>query len=895
MRKLYLLCAFLFFFSEGICQKSPCVIQLSYPKEYPFLETSLQIFEKKNSKDTLILYKRLFIPEINFTFESYKSYQTSVHSPFFDSVQVTFNADTLHCPLVISLKPKEKTLELKEVVIKAEKERFERQGDTLVIRVKDSDARPHAEANTLFDRIQGLESNGNGSLRVLGKNVQEVTVDGKKIFGGVGSLTLDNIKADMIERMEFIESSPTTHLKQNTLNLVLKPTKKKGIYGNISGGYGNNQNYITNSRFSKIMPKGFVSGFSTANSINERGIDPKTLEEMTVRNYKKTLNRQGSAIGLYETDLTQETQNQLPINQRLQGNNRYADMGFNITHIRSKVEMDGFVVGIANQNYQWQRRTNFSLFNSINQTVETTQNRTERLQHAHAQLNLAWKLNPKTTFQFANQIQINGNQITQRDTIQSFIDSFYSINTATRQLSQTDALFDNILQVSGVHKGKKQGIVSSLYFQMHTSLPSENKIFSNRTDSFSASKQQSQALTKDNSLHYISTQFLHARPLTRRILVEGKLNFTNRQVQIWQQTDQLNLPFPSENSSLVNINQEKIAKIESGLYLFYKRPKTQIISGLGYWKWLVQRDSDGLQFRDSPHFWLNPFTKMNFRLSTSTLAIKFAREPYLPTWQNTLAILDSSEVFNLVRGNFRLQHYRQNSSDLTFTSASKNGYQVNLSINYQQIEQGSIINRNEFNLQTGAFESTFTNAKEPTSVYNAHFTLFRIQPNSRFTWFFLGGLLGVNSLMETQNQLTTLRTRFGFTQLSATLKINSGFQVRANMKSQFSFLENRLQSNHQLILRNNLDLGKKWYIDSHLRFNANVTEQTQVQSFFDAELSRYFLRNNQCKAAIVLKNIFNTPFERTISQTNNSQISNEINYLPFTSVLSFTFYPEKWK
>lgn len=866
-----------------------------YPIEYPIQGTSLFIYEKSNTSDSLVLQKELSVPQVSYTFKPSISYKIAVFSPFLSSATPTyFKADTLRCPLNIYLKPIEKTFDLKEITVKAERQRFEKQGDTLVIHVKDSDARPHAEAHTLFDRIQGLESSGNGSLRVLGKNVQEVTVDGKKIFGGVGSLTLDNIKANMIERMEFIESSPSSPQQQNTLNIVLKANRKKGIYGNISAGYGNNQSYAANARFSKIMPKGFLSAFTTANSINDRGIDPKTLEEMTVQNYKKTMNRQGSAIGLYETDLAQETQNQLPIHQRLQGINQYADMGFNVTHIGPKLEIDGFVIGIANQNNQEQRQTSYTVFNTATQNLESLKNKFEQLRHAHAQINLTWKINPKTTFQLSNQLQLGESQLAQTDSIQSLIERFNTNSLTTRQISQNTSLLDNILQMSGVRKGKKPGVVSSLYYQMHYTLPSEDKIFSNFLTSFSGNQAQNQALEKNNQIKYSNAQFIHARPLTRRLLLEGKLKYAYQHVQLWQRTEPLDNTLTPKNSSFINMNQEQTTKIESGLYIFYKRPKTQIISGLGYWHWLIHRQADELKFEDAPNFWLNPFTKVNFRISNSSLSYKFAREPYLPTWQAALGIVDSSEVFNLVRGNHRLQHYRQNSSDLTFTSSTKNGYQVNFSLSYRQIEQ-EIINRNEFNPQNGSFESTFSNAQEPTSVYNAHVTLFRLRPQSRFTWFFLGGILGVNSLMETQNELTPLQTRLGFTQINSTLKLREGFQIRADMRSHYSFLAGRWQSNHQLTLRNSLDIGKKWYFDSYLRFNANVTDRFQIQSFVNTELSRYFLKNQKLKASWVIRNATNTKQEVSISQSNNTIATNAILHLPFTTLLKFTLYPERWK
>lgn len=170
---------------------------------------------------------------------------------------------------------KERTIALEEVVIKQKRKRFEYKGDSLIINLHTDDARPHASAKTLFEKVQGLTIDWGDNISIHGKPVTAITIDGKTIFGGLPALTLDNIKADMIERMEFIETTDASGKTQSTLNLKLKEDRKNGGFGNIGAGFAPNARYSVNGNFSKITSKGFFNVFSSANNINEKGIDSK--------------------------------------------------------------------------------------------------------------------------------------------------------------------------------------------------------------------------------------------------------------------------------------------------------------------------------------------------------------------------------------------------------------------------------------------------------------------------------------------------------------------------------------------------------------------------------------------------------------------------------------------
>lgn len=858
----------------------------------PLQNINFLIYQKQGNKDSLIFNIKSKKTEVSFSVLPGKNYKIVTISDCCESISKLFSADTISKNHVFNLILKEKTIDLKELIVRSKKDRYEQKGDTLVINIKDEDFRPHAGANTLFDRIQGLNMGMGGNVSILGKNVQEVTVDGKRIFGGVASLTLENIKADMIDQMEFIESNAANGQKQNTLNLRLKENKKNGGYGNLGIGYGNNKNHSLNGNFSKITQKGFINIFSTSNTINERGIDPKTVERITINTFKKSMNQSGSIIGLYDTK-TENSENEITrYNTNLLGLNRYFDSGLNYTYSFKKIEFDSFIFANLNKKNVLQESNKLTTINTTNQSI--TENRVyfENIKSINANFNLTWKISPKATIRLSNQLNSLDNRSIYKDTINSTFEELNINNFTQRNVKSDDYKFENIFQISGIKKGKKRGVVNSAYYQIVNTIPTENISFINNSTAFLTQRFQNQNILKENNSVYSNLQIVRSQPLNKRILLEGKIKQVTNTIILKQNNEIFNLNIKPSHSMFEN--KESNILTESSLYLLYKKPKFDLITGVGYWNWKVNRQTLTEKHAISPNFILNPFTKINFKLQKTNLSVKYAKEPFLPNWKSTINVADSSNLFALNYGNIYLNYFSQNAIDINASTSTNKGYQFSLNFNYN-LATNALITKNTLDENYGVFASTFVNSEKPISNWNINLTAFQIKLNSKFSWFFLGGYFMTNSLVKTQNNLTAIKTNFGFLNFNTTLKLQKGAYIRANWKSQFNSLQGEFQSNHILTLKSEVDLRNKWYLDSGLRINANKTQAFNSQWFLDTELSKFLLKKNDLKTSLVLKNILNTKNDINITQSNNSQATTSTNYLPLTVLFKLTFYPETWK
>lgn len=115
-----------------------------------------------------------------------------------------------------------------------------------------SHIRVNANANVeeMLGRLPGLLIDGAGNITYNGQKVQRVLVDGRELFGPDITMVTRTLNADMIARVQLIDSKTKqaqftgvdNGQRIKTLNLVLKEDSKKGYFVKAEGG-GDAQNY----------------------------------------------------------------------------------------------------------------------------------------------------------------------------------------------------------------------------------------------------------------------------------------------------------------------------------------------------------------------------------------------------------------------------------------------------------------------------------------------------------------------------------------------------------------------------------------------------------------------------------------------------------------------------
>ncbi|MGL5731679.1 MAG: carboxypeptidase-like regulatory domain-containing protein, partial [Bacteroidales bacterium] len=237
-----------------------------------------------------------------------------------------------HAQLNIHLK--EQTVDLDEAVIQGKVPDIVLKQDTMEFNADSYKVKEGSPIEDLIRKLPGVQISSDGKITVEGKEINEILVDGRKFFGNDQSITLKNLPADMVNKVQIIDKKSkeeevtgfSTEEKEKVLNLTIKPDKKKGLFGFGTAGYGTKNRYML-----RAMANSFLGEDKLSLIVNTRNLqgdanvgagsylmgDP-TQEEIAAnvnKEFKKGVNLDGSIGFKHNTDKdisSRSSQNLLP-------------------------------------------------------------------------------------------------------------------------------------------------------------------------------------------------------------------------------------------------------------------------------------------------------------------------------------------------------------------------------------------------------------------------------------------------------------------------------------------------------------------------------------------------------------------------------------------------------
>ncbi|MDE3144460.1 MAG: outer membrane beta-barrel protein [Bacteroidota bacterium] len=162
---------------------------------------------------------------------------------------------------------------LQEVIVKQSISAIRLKGDTTEYKADSFHVQADASVEDLLKKLPGIQVDKTGQITAQGEKVQKVLVDGEEFFGDDPTLVTQNIRADMVDKVQVFDkkSDQATFTgiddgqKTKTINLKLKDDKKNGYFGKINagaatGGYHDNQALFNSFRKKqKFAAYGIVS------------------------------------------------------------------------------------------------------------------------------------------------------------------------------------------------------------------------------------------------------------------------------------------------------------------------------------------------------------------------------------------------------------------------------------------------------------------------------------------------------------------------------------------------------------------------------------------------------------------------------------------------------------
>ena len=123
--------------------------------------------------------------------------------------------------------------------------------DTLEFNVKSFKTKKDANVEDLLKQLPGVEIDEEGKIKVNGKEVNKILVNGKPFFGNDPTITTKNLTKDIVEKIQIVDTKTKSEAfsgdggdgDNKTINLTIKEENNKGVFGRVAAGAGTDERY----------------------------------------------------------------------------------------------------------------------------------------------------------------------------------------------------------------------------------------------------------------------------------------------------------------------------------------------------------------------------------------------------------------------------------------------------------------------------------------------------------------------------------------------------------------------------------------------------------------------------------------------------------------------------
>jgi len=153
-------------------------------------------------------------------------------------------------------------------------------GDTLEFNAAAFKLDSNATVEDMLRAIPNITLWGDGQITVNGSEVKSLKVNGKSFFGDDAKIALQNISKNALQKVQVYN---TARDKSNPLdstlemNLKLKKGKDIGYFGKLGAGYGTRERFETDASINMFSPKMQLALVAAMNNVNKT---PNNLNDM---------------------------------------------------------------------------------------------------------------------------------------------------------------------------------------------------------------------------------------------------------------------------------------------------------------------------------------------------------------------------------------------------------------------------------------------------------------------------------------------------------------------------------------------------------------------------------------------------------------------------------------
>lgn len=168
---------------------------------------------------------------------------------------------------------------LKEAEVTAKLAQVEMSADTFIYNAEAFRLPEGSMLEELVKKLPGAEIDDDGNIKINGKSVSKIMVDGKEYFQNDTKMAMKNLPSKLIKKLKSYDKksdySRITGIddgeEETVLDLSVKKGMKDGWVGNLDGAYGTEDRYSGRFNVNRFMDNKFLSVIGSRNNTNDFG------------------------------------------------------------------------------------------------------------------------------------------------------------------------------------------------------------------------------------------------------------------------------------------------------------------------------------------------------------------------------------------------------------------------------------------------------------------------------------------------------------------------------------------------------------------------------------------------------------------------------------------------
>jgi len=225
-------------------------------------------------------------------------------------------------------------------------------GDTLIYNADSFTTGNEKKAGDILKKMPGIEVDKDGTVKVEGKEVKKITVEGKEFFNGDSKLASKNIPASAVKKVEVLrnynENNQLRSFEDNedsyAINIKLKEGKKHFWFGEVTAGGGLQERYFLHPKLFYYSPKRTYNIIADANNVGEPALSWRDVFKMT-GGMRRLFRKGNSMMNITASNLGFSV---LKNDKAYALDSKLAAFNYNIT-LSNKLRVSGFILANGQQ------------------------------------------------------------------------------------------------------------------------------------------------------------------------------------------------------------------------------------------------------------------------------------------------------------------------------------------------------------------------------------------------------------------------------------------------------------------------------------------------------------------------------------------------------------------